>query len=269
MGWFEIVKTGADIGFIALCAGFVLWQLHDMYTTKKNKDASVTSRVKEMENKRQMRYDKLLDDLQKKTDEYYDLLLEKQKESDRKYQELIEKILSAAQKPHLLTEEENSRMTKIDEEIDLFLEKALISSKASRVSLVKYHNGGNDMLGNSILKMSMSNEKCAAGVIHLLNNFQNQLRSAFAYWVKELGDKGYCFIEDVEDVKDLDNSIYQYMKQCGVKAKYGIAIKNTVTGSVIGYLCMDFSDKDDIDLEQIKHCLNDKKLKIEALLNLE
>ena len=59
------------------------------------------------------------------------------------------------------------------------------------------------------------------------------------------------------------------MKQCGVKAKYGIAIKNTVTGSVIGYLCMDFSDKDDIDLEQIKHCLNDKKLKIEALLNLE
>lgn len=79
MEWFEIVKTGADIGFIALCAGFVLWQLHDMYTTKKNKDASVTSRVKEMENKRQMRYDKLLDDLQKKTDEYYDLLLEKQK----------------------------------------------------------------------------------------------------------------------------------------------------------------------------------------------
>ena len=30
MDWFEIVKAGADIGFIILCAGFVLWELHDM-----------------------------------------------------------------------------------------------------------------------------------------------------------------------------------------------------------------------------------------------
>ena len=59
------------------------------------------------------------------------------------------------------------------------------------------------------------------------------------------------------------------MKQCGIKAKYGMAIKNTSTGSVIGYLCMDFINKNDIDIEQVKHCLNDKKLKIEALLNLE
>ena len=138
-------------------------------------------------------------------------------------------------------------MTKIDEEIDLFLDKALNASNASRVDLVKYHNGGNDMLGNSILKMSMSNEKCAAGVIHLINSFQNQLRSSFTYWVKELNEKGYCFIKDIEDIKEKDNSIYQYMKQTGVKAKYGVAITNNSTGVVIGYLCMDFLNKDDVD----------------------
>ena len=49
MDWFEIVKTGADIGFIILCAGFVLWELHDMYINKKKKDVSVSSRIKEME----------------------------------------------------------------------------------------------------------------------------------------------------------------------------------------------------------------------------
>lgn len=269
MEWFEIVKTGADIGFIAICAGFVIWQLHDMYTSKKKKDEGISSRVMEMENKRQQRYDSLLNDLQEKANSYFEILLKNQQETDARYQELIERVINSTQKPHLLTEEENTRMTRVDEEIDCFLEKALIASNASRVSLIKYHNGGNDMLGNSILKMSMSNEKCAAGVIHLLNNFQNQLRSAFAFWIKELGEKGFCFIEDVEDVKEVDNSIYQYMKQCGIKAKYGMAIKNTSTGSVIGYLCMDFINKNDIDIEQVKHCLNDKKLKIEALLNLE
>lgn len=268
MDWFEIVKTGADIGFIILCAGFVLWELHDMYINKKKKDVSVSSRVKELEDKRQKRYDELLDNLEKKTDDLYDILLEGQKESDKRYQELVNKVLNDARQPHILSEEENKRMTKIDEEIDLFLDRALNASNASRVDLVKYHNGGNDMLGNSILKMSMSNEKCAAGVIHLINSFQNQLRSSFAYWIKELNEKGYCFIEDIEDIKNIDNSIYQYMKQTGVKAKYGVAITNNATGVVIGYLCMDFLNKDDVNLEQVKYCLDDKRKKIETLLNL-
>lgn len=268
MDWFEIVKTGADIGFIILCAGFVLWELHDMYINKKKKDVSVSSRVKEMEDKRQKRYDELLNNLEKKTDDLYDILLEGQKESDKRYQELVNKVLNDARQPHILSEEENKRMTKIDEEIDLFLDRALNASNASRVDLVKYHNGGNDMLGNSILKMSMSNEKCAAGVIHLINSFQNQLRSSFAYWIKELNEKGYCFIEDIEDIKNIDNSIYQYMKQTGVKAKYGVAITNNATGVVIGYLCMDFLNKDDVNLEQVKYCLDDKRKKIETLLNL-
>ena len=61
MEWFEIAKTGADIGFIVLCAGFVLWQIKDMYDNKKKKDSSVSKRVVEMEDKRQRRYDELLD----------------------------------------------------------------------------------------------------------------------------------------------------------------------------------------------------------------
>ena len=58
------------------------------------------------------------------------------------------------------------------------------------------------------------------------------------------------------------------MKQTGVKAKYGVAITNNATGVVIGYLCMDFLNKDDVNLEQVKHCLDDKRKKIETLLNL-
>lgn len=269
MEWFEIAKTGADIGFIVLCAGFVLWQIKDMYDNKKKKDSSVSKRVVEMEDKRQKRYDELLDNLEKKTNDLYTLLVEKEKQSEEKYQDLLNRFLEEVKKPHVLTEEENDRMTKIDAEIDSFLEKALETNNASRVHLVKYHNGGNDMLGNSILKMSMSNERCAAGVAHLSSGFQNQLRSAFTYWIKELNEEGYCYINDIENIKDIDTSLYQYMKQTGIKAKYGIAIRNTQTNCVVGYLCIDFLNKNDVNFEQVKHCLEDKKLRIEALLNLE
>lgn len=268
MDWFEIVRTGADIGFIVLCAGFVLWEVHDLYMERKKKDASESLKNDKLEDKKEKRYDEMLDNLQEKTDELYNILLEGQKETDKRYQELVDKILNGIKQPHILSEEENNKMTKMDEEIDLLLGRALQASNASRVHLVKYHNGGNDMLGNSILKMSMSNEICAAGIEHITNSFQNQLRSSFSYWVKELNETGVCYIKDIEDIKSVDDSIYQYMEQTGVKAKFGIAIRNNITNIVIGYICMDFLNKADVNLEQITHCLDDKRKKIETLLNL-
>lgn len=211
----------------------------------------------------------MLDDLQSKQNAFYDLLLENNRKMEDRYDKMIQQILEAIKQPHLLSEEENNRMTKIDEEIDSYLEKILNACDATRASLVKYHNGGNDMLGNSILKMSMSNEKCAAGIMHIQRNFQNQLRSFSTLLGKELNEKGICFIENVENVKNIDNSLYQYMKQVGIVAKYTTAITNTKTGVVIGYLSIDFGNNEHINLEQVKHCLNDKKLKIEALLNLK
>ena len=34
-------------------------------------------------------------------------------------------------------------------------------------------------------------------------------------------------------------------------------------------MSIDFANNEHIDIEQVKHCLQDKKLKIEALLNLQ
>ena len=45
-------------------------------------------------------------------------------------------------------------------------------------------------------------------------------------------------------------------------------ITNIKTNCVIGYMSIDFANNEHIDIEQVKHCLKDKKLKIEALLNL-
>lgn len=269
MEWLEIVKLIAEFGFITVAAAIVIKQVlqNDKHTDNRKKHNA--ERQDKIEDKIDNRYESLLDDMKNKQDTFYTLLIENQKRADERYDDLIKKMIECSQKPHVLSAEEDRRMTRIDEEIDLFLEKTVVACNASRVSLVKYHNGGNDMLGNSILKMTMSNERCAAGVIHIQQNCQNQLRSFSTFLIKELNDKGICFIEDVENIKNLDNSLYQYMKQIGVEAKYTIAINDTKNNSVIGYLSIDFINNEHVDIEQVKHCLNDKKLKIEALLNLK
>lgn len=246
----------------------MLWQVHDMYVRKNKKDVSISSRVREMEDKRQKRYDELLDNLEEKTNDLYNILLENKNASEDRYQELIDRILNGINQPHVLSSEENKRMTKIDEEIDIFLERTLAICNASRVSLVKFHNGGNDMLGNSILKMSMSNEKCAAGVTHNISSFQNQLRSFSTFLIKELNEKGLCFIEDYENIKEIDTSLYEYLNQIGTKAYFAKAIRNIKDNTVIGFISIEYVNNEHIDIKQVKHCLNDKQLKIEAVLNL-
>ena len=87
----------------------------------------------------------MLDDMQTKKNDFYNLLKENKKRSDERFDKIIEQIIETVKQPDILTTEENNRMTKIDEEIDIFLEKTLVACNASRVSLIKYHNGGNDM----------------------------------------------------------------------------------------------------------------------------
>ena len=37
---------------------------------------------------------------------------------------------------------------------------------------------------------------------------------------------------------------------------------------MIGFVTVDFSNKDDVDIENVTRCVQDKKIKIETLLNL-
>lgn len=267
MEWLELVKVGADLGFIVLCAGLILFFVWDMYKSKKTKEQQTTARVVKMEDGRQQQYEELIKNLQTKTEEFYSMLKKDREEMEDKYDKLVQQIIDQMKVPHILSREENEKMTKIDDEINFFLDRVLQICKASRVCLIKYHNGGVDMNGNSILKMSITNEKCAAGVLPIQGNFQNQLRSAFAYWVKQLNDNGYCFIHNIDNIENVDNSMYQYMKQVGTKAKFGISIQSR-DKVPIGYLTIDFMSMDDINFEQVKHCLEDKKIKIETLMNL-
>ena len=257
MEWFEIVKIMAEFGFMTVAAAIVIWQIVQHSKNNQNKEGMIDKN-----------YEDMINDVKEKQNKFYEMLLENQKKNDERYQKMIDKVLELIQKPHLLSEKENDRMTKIDGEIDQFLAGALENTNSSRVSLIKYHNGGNDMLGNSILKMSMSNEKCAAGVIHILHNCQNQLRTFSTYLMNELNEKKYCFIEDVENLKDVDNSLYQFMKQLGIKAKFMKAITDIKNGVVIGYISIDYANNEHIDLDKVQHSLEDNRMKIEALLNL-
>ena len=89
----------------------------------------------------------------------------------------------------------------------------------------------------------------------------------FYYLIRSLEDNGYDFIDDVEDIKNTDTGFYRYLRDFDIKAKYSVALYG-FTGKIIGFISIDFANKEDTNVEKIKDCLESKKVKIETLLNL-
>ena len=74
--------------------------------------------------------------------------------------------------------------------------------------------------------MSMTNEQVQLGVKPVIQDFKDQFRSVLSYFVKQLSDKGKCYIPDLEGIQNIDPSMYEFLKDRGLQAKFGLAIHN-------------------------------------------
>ena len=204
-------------------------------------------------------------------DEKFNAMFELLKQQTQDYQEqqtnLINNIVYGVVS-HVPSDEENNKLTKISEQIDEQLQTILDKTNACRVSLVQYHNGGKGISKQSFLKMSMTNEVVSIGVKPFIMDFKDQFRSVLSYFIKEINDKGYCYIDNYENMQNIDSSMYEFLRDRNIQSKYGIAIKNK-SDTVIGFICVEYTDRDlaTPNKETIVNILNEKKLIFEYLLN--
>lgn len=211
------------------------------------------------------RFTKKDDSMESKFNTMIELLQKQNQDYQEQQTNLINNIVYGVVS-HVPSPEENDKLTKISEQIDEQLQIILTKTNACRVSLVQYHNGGKGINKQSFLKMSMTNEIVALGVKPFITEFKDQFRSVLSYFVKEINDKNYCFIDNYEDMKLIDTSMYEFLRDRNIQAKYGIAVKNN-SGTVIGFVCVEYTNKDVANKDDIIKILNEKELIFEYLLN--
>ena len=165
--------------------------------------------------KRQKEYDDEREEYKKRNEELH-----------KNYNEMIKDIVKGISKKNL-TPEESKSIARIDKQVNDTINLILKETNASRVCVVKYHNGNKDMTGKSFLKMSMTNEVVNIGVAPMMGEFKDVFRSFLAYWCHELEKRDKIFIEDTETTKDIDITMYQYLRTRNIEAKYGAGLKDT------------------------------------------
>ena len=72
----------------------------------------------------------------------------------------------------------------------------------------------------------------------------------------------------MEDLKDIDITMYQYLTVRNIEAKYGIGLKDN-DGNIIGFICIEYLNKSDFDLKKINNVMIKDFPRIETLVSLD
>lgn len=174
--------------------------------------------------------------------------------NNKKNQELITKVLENEQSQnkqlvneivsrvvtHTPSAKENETLTKMQTLINDELKSLLISLRASRVALIQYHNGGHSINKQSFLKMSVTNESFQIEESPLMPCLRDQFRTIFSEGMKLLDTDGEFIVDDLEKLKNVDNSMYSFMRERGDEQAFHVALHDA-DGMVIGYLLVLYS----------------------------
>lgn len=259
MEFAQALQAYMEVGFLGICGVLVVVMFYLFVKRSHQKEDEQDNKHTQKDNLIQNNFSTLTKFIQ----EQFKMLIDQQTENNKLLMSAIVKGVTN----HVPSRDENDKLTNVNTEINNHLQQILLSTNASRANLVQYHNGGRGINKQSFLKMSITNEQVQLGVKPFISEFKDQFRNLLAYFVQQLDEKGYCYIQDSEMLKDKDISTYEFLKDRGIQAKYGMAIRDN-NGMVIGFVSVEYLDKGNADTQVIDKVFKEQQKVFETLLNL-
>lgn len=151
---------------------------------------------------------------------------------------LLKSRLDKKNKPDMVEE-----ALRVSELVTNKIEEIREGSKADRVWVTQFHNGGHFYpTGKSITKFSVIYESVNLGVDSIQSNFQNIPVNLFSKSLNELAKNDLIEIPDYKDVEVATYGLRYAAEETGCKSGYLFAIKS-IEGKFIGVLGLDYTKK--------------------------
>lgn len=218
----EIIKALSEGGITSVILGvFLFIYLRNESHRSKKADSNAVQNKKERDRK----------------DELLKQMMQNQQNQTA---DLIKTISIHVQNDDSFTHEDEDIQSQIDNQIDNILAELQLETSAGRAMLVRYHNGTKDILGNSFLRMSCTNERVAVGVSPFKTQFQNQFRTLVGYLCNEIKAKEFYYIGDIEELKqEQHNTMYEFFKTRNIIGVMAQAVVSE-NGYVVGFILLEF-----------------------------
>lgn len=218
-GFLEAIEA---YGILAVLVGFALFTVWII----------VKSRIETAEKKAEKQLKIQEDDAREKREN------ERSKIEAERYERLVNIIVEVVQRGPVHTVEEQEDDRHIHEAVQHHLD-CLVQEGADRAYYFTFHNGGKDAMGRGLLKMSMFSESVAHGP-HIISNFQSVPRSMLPVIYKKLDEDGDYYVKNIDDIKESDQIMYNFMFGHDAKAAMFRVIKRD-DGLMLGYVGIEFN----------------------------
>lgn len=219
-------------GFLTVLLAFVIWMLYSV----------VKSRIKARETKEKNELEIRQENARSEREKARDA------QENERYDKLVKTVVEAIQRGPIHTVKEQEEDRRLHEVIQHNLD-VLVADGATRAYYFTFHNGGRNVLGHGLLKMSIFAESVGHGE-HIMTRYQNIPRSMFTFGYKRLDEIGDYYITNVEDVKESDQASYNFLTERDSKAALFRAAK-TDDGLIFGFVGVEY-DRTDVDFERQK-----------------
>lgn len=177
--------------------------------------------------------------------------------------ELVARVEATMPQKMAHTTEEQDDDIKVTDAIQRELD-CLIKNGAAHSYFITFHNGGTDVLGRGMLKMSMTLESFRPGEKSRLMSWQSIPRSFMPISYGELRKSGDYYVQDVEEIKDSDYRLYSMLKEDGLKSAFYKAIKNE-EDLMVGFIGVEY-DKCFEDSEEERIAISRKADRIAGIM---
>lgn len=120
---------------------------------------------------------------------------------------------------------------------------------ADRIHVYEFHNGDNWSDHRPAYKFSCTYEVFKAGNKPIQNECIGLLTNCMPLFVDKIIKENKFVCEDLEDLKDIMPSTYNFKKSINVKSFYDVAIKNK-DGKVIGFVAIHWFKKSNVKIDE-------------------
>ena len=191
-------------------------------------------------------------------------LMKKMASQEERLTQLLNMINKNTDPVHTPEEEEHN--LSVNMEINKLISNMRVTLGANRVTFYSFHNGGKDSTGRSYQKMSMVHEDVDYNTVSVMKDCQNLQRMIIPFLLEQLKEHGCYLIDDLNELKGIDQITYQMFAIRGVKSVYVKAIKDT-DGRMLGFVTVEYTlNERKVDIQVLKDELKEKTSRIGGLL---
>lgn len=186
----------------------------------------------------------------------------------KNFSSLIGKIVeSKLKEPEKKHTEATKYRKNITPEIRRELSELAKESCADRVLLFEFSNGNSNLVGLPFLYVTASSEVVKPGIGPIAQTYQRVSTTVISEFLENLEDKGYTFIENLEDIKNESPMTYYFLNPHKIQSALFYSLYGV--NDTVGFIMAATSDDRKLIRKDVLPRMAEAAQRISSLLNFD